>query len=433
MAWPVRYHMIGLLFCSTVINYVDRVNISVAAPVIMQETGWDKGQFGLVFSTFLIGYALLQIIGGVVADRWSASKVLALAFCGFSLFTALTPLGQSSFALLLMMRFLVGAFESVTMPALTSLNSRWIPRSEFGRAQTLSLSGITIGQMVAYPLTTWIVLQSSWSMVFYVNAAFGFVWVVAWLWYATDVPEAHPRITQEERQYIASNLLPKPTVSLPLRVVLTHPSLLILSLSYMCFAYVGWMFLFWFPDYLVEGRGLSLSTMGLIGIAVHGAGFVGLIGGGALSDRLLRTGWSPQFARARLSGIGVALSLPFLLGAALVPSASVCVLLLLFFYFLFASAIAGYTTVALEFNPHVAGSIFGLINTLGSFAGVFGPMTAGFLLAQSGDWMLPFVVATAIGGVCAAILFVVPIRPIVLNTLEPVLHGKKPRAEIING
>ena len=100
---------------------------------------------------------------------------------------------------------------------------------------------------------------------------------------------------------------------------------------------------------------------------------------------------------------------------------------------LFASAIAGYTTVALEFNPHVAGSIFGLINTLGSFAGVFGPMTAGFLLAQSGDWMLPFVVATAIGGVCAAILFVVPIRPIVLNTLEPVLHGKKPRAEIING
>jgi sugar phosphate permease len=419
MAWPVRYHMIGLLFCSTVINYVDRVNISVAAPVIMQETGWDKGQFGLVFSAFLIGYALLQIVGGVVADRWSAGKVLALAFCGFSLFTALTPLGQSSFVLLLMMRFFVGAFESVTIPALTSLNSRWIPRAEFGRAQTLSLSGITVGQMLAYPLTTWIILHSSWPMVFYVNAAFGFVWVIAWLWYATDAPDAHPRISQEERQYIAGNLPPKPTAYLPLRVVFTNPSLPILSLSYMCFAYVGWMFLFWFPDYLVEGRGFSLGAMGAIGIAVHGAGFVGLIGGGALSDRLLRTGWSPQFARARFSGIGVALSLPFLLGAVLAPSASACVLLLLFFYFLFASAIAGYTTVALEFNPHVAGSIFGLINTLGSFAGIFGPMTAGFLLAQSGDWMLPFVVATAVGAVCAAILFVVPIRPITLDTTAP--------------
>jgi MFS family permease len=372
------------------------------------------------FSAFLIGYALLQIVGGVVADRWSAGKVLALAFCGFSLFTALTPLGQSSFALLLMMRFFVGAFESVTIPALTSLNSRWIPRSEFGRAQTLSLSGITVGQMLAYPLTTWIILQSSWPMVFYVNAAFGFVWVIAWLWYATDAPDAHPRISQEERQYIASNLPPKPTAYLPLRVVLTNLSLLILSLSYMCFAYVGWMFLFWFPDYLVEGRGFSLGAMGVIGIAVHGTGFVGLIGGGALSDRLLRTGWSPQFARARLSGIGVALSLPFLLGAVLAPSASTCVLLLLLFYFLFASAIAGYTTVALEFNPHVAGSIFGLMNTLGSLAGMFGPMTDGFLLAQSCDWKLPFIVATAVGAVCAAILFVVPIRPITLETMAPV-------------
>jgi ACS family glucarate transporter-like MFS transporter len=419
MAWPVRYHMIGLLFCSTVINYVDRVNISVAAPVIMHETGWDKGQFGLVFSAFLIGYALLQIVGGVVADRWSASKVLALAFCGFSLFTALTPLGQSSFVLLLMLRFFVGAFESVTMPALTSLNSRWIPRSEFGRAQTLSLSGITVGQMLAYPLTTWIILHSSWPTVFYVNAVFGFVWVIAWLWYATDAPNAHPRISQEERQYIANNLPPRPTASLPLRVVFTNPSLLILSLSYMCFAYVGWMFLFWFPDYLVEGRGFSLGAMGVLGIAVHGAGFVGLVGGGALSDRLLRTGWSPQFARARFSGIGVALSVPFLLGVVLVPSASVSVVLLFFFYFLFASAIAGYTTVALEFNPHVAGSIFGLINTLGSFAGIFGPMTAGFLLAQGGDWMLPFMVAAAVGAVCAAILLVVPIRPITLDTVAP--------------
>ncbi|MCS6925391.1 MAG: MFS transporter [Candidatus Binatia bacterium] len=415
MAWPVRYNMIGLLFCSTVINYIDRVNISVAAPVIMQETGLDKGQFGLVFSAFLIGYALLQIPGGMIADRWGGRKVLALAFCGFSLFTALTPLGQSSLAVLLAMRFLVGAFESVTIPALTSLNSRWIPRPEFARAQTLSLSGITVGQMVAYPLTAWIVLHFSWPMVFYSNAILGFVWAAIWLWYATDTPETHPRISQEERRYITSNLAPKPQAPLPLRAVFTSPSLFILSLSYMCFAYVGWMFLFWFPDYLVEGRGLSLAVVGSIGILVHGAGFVGILSGGAISDWLLRTGWSSQFARARFSGIGVALSLPFLLGAAFVPSAEMCVVLLLVFYLLFASAIAGYTTVALEFNPHLAGSIFGLINTLGSFAGIFGPMTAGFMLAQGGNWTLPFSVATAVGVVCATILFVVRIRPITVH------------------
>ncbi len=420
MAWPVRYRIIGLLFCSSVVNYVDRVNISVAAPVIMRETGWDKGSFGLVFSAFLIGYALLQIPGGVIADRWSARKILALSFCGFSLFTALTPLGQHAFFLLLALRFLVGAFESVTFPSLTSLNSRWIPRPEFGRAQTFSVSGLTVGQMVAYPLTTWIVLHFSWPVVFYVNAVLGFVWAAAWLRYATDTPGQHPRISQEERHYIESNLAPKPAVPLPLRAVFTAPSVFILSLSYMCFAYIGWMFLFWFPTYLVEARGMSLGVMGAVGVLLHGAGFVGIISGGALSDRLLRKGWSPQFARARFAGIGVALSLPFLLSAAIVPSTPACVVVLALFYFLFASALAGYTTVSLEFNPHLAGSIFGLINTLGSFAGIFGPMTAGFMLDRSGgNWLLPFFVATAVGVVCAAILFVVPIRPIKVETFAP--------------
>ncbi len=188
----------------------------------------------------------------------------------------------------------------------------------------------------------------------------------------------------------------------------------------MCFAYMGWMFLFWFPDYLVEGRGLSLGVMGSVGVLLHGAGFVGIVSGGAVSDWLLRTGWSSQFARVRFSGIGVALSLPFLLGAVLVSSATTCVVLLLLFYLLFASAIAGYTTVALEFNPHLAGSIFGLINTLGSFAGIFGPMTAGFMLVHSGgNWTVPFVVAAAVGAVCATILFVVPIRPIRAETFVP--------------
>ena len=91
MARPVRYKIVGLLFSGTVINYIDRVNISVAAPVIMDASGWSKSELGLVFSAFLVGYSVLQLPGGLVADRWSARKVLALAFCGFSLFTALTP------------------------------------------------------------------------------------------------------------------------------------------------------------------------------------------------------------------------------------------------------------------------------------------------------------------------------------------------------
>ena len=153
MAWPVRYNIVGILTLGTMINFIDRVNISVAAPEIMRQTNWDEAQFGLVFSAFLVGYALLQYPGGVIADRWSARKMLGLSCIGFSLFTALTPLGQHAFVLLLLLRFLVGGCESVSLTSLASLNARWIPRHEFGRAQTLSISGASLGQMVVYPST----------------------------------------------------------------------------------------------------------------------------------------------------------------------------------------------------------------------------------------------------------------------------------------
>ena len=427
MARPVRYKIVGLLFSGTIINYIDRVNISVAAPVIMADSGWSKSEFGMVFSAFLVGYAVLQLPGGLVADRWSARKVLALAFCGFSLFTALTPPAISAFWLLLSARFLVGMFESVTIPALTSVNARWIPRAEFGRAQTLSVSGVTVGQMIAYPLTTWIILNFSWQLVFYFNALLGFVWAAVWLWSSTDMPGEHPKIDAAERTYIESNLPPRPAVPLPLWTVFSSASLLTVTLAFMCYAYVLWMFLFWFPTYLVEARGMSLGVMGTVGIFMHGASFLGVIGAGMLSDWLLRNGWNAQFARVRFGAFGLTLALPCLVLAAQTSSPLICVVFLVLFYGLFSMGIGVFTTVALEFNPHQAGAIFGMMNTLGTFAGVLGPWSAGQMIERSGgDWTIPLFVATGVGAVSALILFVVKIRKIEIDDValaEPAESG----------
>src|SRR5436309_10550034 len=175
VSWPVRYRLVGLLTIGSMINFIDRVNISVAAPVIMPALGWDEARFGVIFSAFLAGYTLFQFPGGLIADRWSPKKVVALSCLGFSLFTALTPLGALAFGLMLAIRFCVGMFESVSFPAYASLNSRWIPRSEYSRAQTLSLSGAYLGQTLSYPITTWLVLTFSWHMAFYFNAFVGVV------------------------------------------------------------------------------------------------------------------------------------------------------------------------------------------------------------------------------------------------------------------
>ena len=301
----------------------------------------------------------------------------------------------------------------MTIPALTSVNARWIPRAEFGRAQTLSVSGVTIGQMVAYPLTTWIILNFAWEIVFYFNALLGFVWAAIWLWFSTDTPGEHLKISQEEHAYIEDNLTPRPAAPLPLRVVFANASLLTVTFAYMCFAYVLWMFLFWFPTYLVEARGMSLGTMGTVGVLMHGAAFLGVVGAGVLSDWLLRNGWSTQFARVRFGGFSLSLALPCLILAAQTSSPMTCAFFLVVFYGLFSMGIGIFTTVALEFNPHQSGAIFGMMNTLGTFAGILGPWSAGQMIERSGgDWTIPLFVAAGVGAVSALILFVVKIQKI---------------------
>jgi MFS family permease len=396
MAWPVRYKLVGLLAVGSAINYADRVNISVAAPVMMAALGWEEARFGVIFSAFLVGYSLLQIPAGVWADRWGAKLIIAWACVGFSLFTALTPLGAMSFMLLLALRFGVGLFEAMTFPAYASMNSRWIPRAEYSRAQTASLSGVYIGQTLSYPVTTWLVLTFSWPAAFYFNAAIGGLWLIAWLRFAADTPAAHSRITAAEVQHIEAGRVPQSNTTTPPSFwqVLKEPQVLWLSLAYLCLVYGLWMIVFWLPTYLVKARGLSMHTMGWIGMIPTFASFGGLVSGGVLSDALLRRGFSPRVARARGPALCMAVAVPFLVVAALTPWTWVSITCLTLYLYFANSAGGGFWAVPRELNPHQVGVISGVMNCAGNLAGIFGPISAGFFVSGSGNWALPFLVAS---------------------------------------
>ena len=135
MNWPPRYTILLLLFLLSLVNYIDRVNISLTAPVMMPELGWDTAWFGVVFSAFTCGYAVFMIPSGLLADTRSPKMLLAIACFGWSLFTLLTPLGQHAFSLMLAVRFLVGMFEAVSLPAATVVNMRWVPKHETGHSR----------------------------------------------------------------------------------------------------------------------------------------------------------------------------------------------------------------------------------------------------------------------------------------------------------
>lgn len=398
MAWPVRYKLVGLLAIGSAINYADRVNISVAAPAMMASLGWNEAQFGVIFSTFLLGYGILQIPAGALADRWGATRIIAWACVGFSLFTALTPLGSIAFGLLLAMRFCVGLFESMTFPAYASLNARWIPRAEYSRAQTASLSGVYIGQTLSYPITTWLVLTFSWPAAFYFNAALGGLWLIAWLRYAADTPASHPHITSTELNHIESERSAQPNSAVPMSAwqVLREPQVLWLSLAYLCLVYGLWMIVFWMPTYMVKGRGLSMQAMGWIGMIPTFASFAGLVSGGVLSDTLLRYGLSARTARARGPALCIAAAVPFLIVAALTPSASVSITCLTLYLYLANAAGGGFWSMPRELNPRQVGIISGVMNCAGNFAGILGPLSAGFFVSGSGDWHLPFLAAAGV-------------------------------------
>jgi sugar phosphate permease len=420
MALKVRYKLVGLLTIGAMINFIDRVNISVAAPVIMSALGWNEARFGVVFSAFLAGYTLFQFPGGLIADRSDAKKVITLSCLGFSLFTALTPVGGLAFGLMLAVRFLVGAFESVSFPAYASINSRWVPQYEYSRAQTVSLSGSFLGQTFAYPLTTWIVRTFAWPVVFYFNAALGVVWAIVWALYARNNPAGHPKISKEELEEIEQNRASRPSSPVSPWAVLKSSQVLLLSASYMCLVFGVWMIILWLPTYLVRGRGFSVVQMGWIGMIPTLASFLGLVGGGVMSDKLLKRGFSPRFSRAQGPALCIGIGAPFLVFAVLLPWGWASVACFALYLFTINLSTGGYWSVPLAFNPKLVGAISGVMTCAGNLGGVFAPMTAGYIFTATGSWALPFLVAAGFAVVAFVIYYflVIP-QPISFEAETP--------------
>jgi ACS family glucarate transporter-like MFS transporter len=199
----------------------------------------------------------------------------------------------------------------------------------------------------------------------------------------------------------------------------------------MLYAFIAWIFILWFPTYLVEARGFSRTAMGGVGMLPTFGSFLGMIAGGAISDRLLRHGYGARVARARFPGVCVGLAMPMLLAAVLVPSATLSVILFVCFYFTFSLAVSGYWTMPLELAPRAVGAVGGVMNTTGNFAGVFGPTIAGVIVAQTGSWVALFYLAAACG-VVSSIVFTLRVRtdPIEIKGLEDATGAEKGEAPV---
>lgn len=403
MSGPVRYRIVGLIFLLALINHIDRANISIAAPVMIRELGWNEAQFGVIFSAFLWGYMTIQLPGGYLIDR-SGGRLIPWLCLGWSVATLLTPLGAASFPLMLVLRYAVGGFEAPIVPAMSAANAAWVPRHELARAQTVIPAALNGGIMIGYPLVTAITLKLGWPWVFYLCGGIGVAWAFLWFWLATSRPEEHPAVTPEELAYIQAERVKPATKHDGWGDVLRSPRVWALAFSYTLWVYNMWLMASWLPSYLVRGRGFSVGEMGLWGGAITGAALVGTVAGGWLSDLLLRYGHSADRARKTFPVICMLIGAPFMVLGVSVESGGLCVALLMCARLFNDAALGGFMSLPTEMSPKHLGAIWGCMSTFGSLAGVVAAMLAGYQVTATGSWALPFYTAAGCIVVAALIM-----------------------------
>ena len=309
----LRWWIGGILFASTVINYIDRQTLSILAPYLKQDYHWTNVDYANIAIAFRIAYSVGQTVCGRLMDRVGTRRGLTISVTWYSIVSVLTSLasGLSSFAVF---RFLLGLGESANWPGASKAVSEWFPKRERGLATALYDSGSSIGGAVAPFLILPVYLRWGWRVAFVVPGLLGFLWLIAWrrLYYR---PQEHPRISDAEREMILADTQEPESAG---KTRLRWADLLKLPQTWgtiisKAFTDPVWFFVTdWFPIYLVA-KGFSLKS-GLIAVWIPFlAADLGNFFGGAASGYLIRRGWSLGAARKALvvfGGIGVMLLIP---------------------------------------------------------------------------------------------------------------------------
>ena len=305
----IRWALTFWLFVLSAVAYLDRVNISIAGPLLESEFHLSDIQLGRIFSAFLAGYALFQTAGGRLADKLGGRRILALAVVWWGIFSALTVIVPAGFhaALLALMslRFALGAGEAVMYPASNQFVARWIPSSERGLANGLIFSGVGVGAAFTPPLIAYIMLRHGWRSSFLVCAALGLIVGLLWYLIARNTPEEHPGVSRGELAKIKAGL---PTASLQKKAkliswgkMLQSKEVIAVTISYFTYGYVAWIFFNWFFIYLAKVRGLNLKSSAFYSTLPFMAMAVCSPLGGLISDAIAKS----KGPRAGRGGIAV--------------------------------------------------------------------------------------------------------------------------------
>jgi MFS family permease len=398
------------------ILYVDRVNISTAAPLIKADLDLTNTQLGLAFSAFAYPYALFQLIGGYFGDKFGPRLTLCVSSLIVCVATAATG-AVGGLASLFAARLALGIGEGATFPTATRAMSVWIPERSWGFAQGITHSSARIGNAVTPPLIAVIILLVSWRGSFIILALLSLTWVVVWMWYFRDVPAAPP-LTAEELAALPARSRREAKEPVPW-LKLFRRMLPVTAVDF-CYGWTLWLFLSWIPSFFYQNYQQDLMQSALYSAGVFFAGVIGDTLGGVVSDHILHRSGDRNAARRNVIVVGLLGGFLFLIPVMLVHQVDVAAISLAAAFFCVELVVAPIWAVPMDIAPKYSGSASGMMNFGFGLAGIISPFVFGYLIDFTGSWTLPFAGSICLLLLGAGLAFRMrPDRPFADSTIAP--------------
>ena len=383
-----RHIILAILFLGWVVSYLDRMVMTVAIPYIAQDFNLSPLEVGAVISAFFFGYALFQIPGGLLADKYGPRKVISAGISWWTGFAVLTGFMQSLSPMLLV-RALFGIGEGVFPAASWKMIANWFPTKERSTANGIMMSSNFFGPAIAPLFVVAIMSAWGWRMVFYSLLIPGIIMVALLYIFTKNSPQEDPTLSPEERAESMDEPVETDTPAAP---SVSFSQILKSSIAWKCFLIwfffdiTFWGFMSWVPSYLVNERGYAMVQMGVTASIPFFAGTVGLILGGWLFDKFFS---SKRALYVAFANIFAGVSVYFTYHA----SPEMIMPIMTFAGLLIGIAFGAIWGLPMNVMPkEVMGSASGFINMAGQIAGFIAPLLLGYLIQTTGSYYMAFMV-----------------------------------------
>ncbi|MGA2793493.1 MAG: MFS transporter [Roseiarcus sp.] len=396
--WRIFVLMLGLI----ALNYIDRASLSVAMPLIAQEFNLDASAQGFMLSAFFVSYAVMQIPGGFLADRYKPRLVIAAATLGWGVFQGLAALSTSSLGLLVT-RLGLGAAEAPIYPAGGKLNAMWMTPNERARGATLLDGGAPLGAALGALIIAGLIAEfDSWRVSFAI-AGIGTVLcgMLAW-WYIRNHPSEHPAVNEAEERFITAAhaeedaCAPAPSGA-GVGAFFAYRSVWGMGLGWMFFNVVFYGLLTWIPTYLFKVYGLDIKHLGGSLFAMFFSGFVGELVGGQIADFWRTRGGAPNTIFRTLFAIAAIVATVSVFLVAYVSDATAVVVLLSTTLFFLRWCGMYWAIPSILGSRARSGFLGGFMNLGGNIAGIATPVIVGAIVQTTGSYFLALMFFAAAG------------------------------------